>query len=82
MRTVLAPSKSLVGRHDAELALEAVEVVVQLVDQVGLDGVLDDRVALLGDLVQLVHASDRRWSIGHGWRYRSRSGRARFRDRG
>ena len=33
----------------AEVDLEAVERLGQLVDQVGLDGVLDDRVALLGD---------------------------------
>ena len=34
-------------RHDAEVDLEAVQLVVELVEQVGLDGVLDDRVALL-----------------------------------
>ena len=39
------PSKALAGRHDAELAFESVEVLVQGVDQVGLDGVLDDGVA-------------------------------------
>ena len=44
------------GRHDAELVLEAVEVVDQRVDEVEVDGVGDDRVALLGDLVRRVVA--------------------------
>ena len=43
-------SLELVGRRlDLELAYQAIEIVDQGVDHVGLDGVLDDRVADLGD---------------------------------
>ena len=45
------------GRHDAEVDLEAVQLVDELVDEVGLDGVLDDRVALLGDRGDVVATS-------------------------
>ena len=41
--------EEVVGGHDAELDFEAAKVVVEGVDEVGLDGVLDNRVALLGD---------------------------------
>jgi len=41
------------GRSHVELALEAQQVVVEGVDEVGLDGVLDDRVPLLGDAVEV-----------------------------
>jgi hypothetical protein len=45
------------GRDDAEVDLEPVERLGDLVEQVGLDGVLDDRVALLGDAAEVL-----RWS--------------------
>ena len=50
MRTRVLALEVVVGRLDAEVALEPVEVVGERVDEVGLDRVLDDRVALLGDL--------------------------------
>ena len=39
----------VVGGLDREELLELFEVAAQRVDQLGLDRVLDDRVALLGD---------------------------------
>ena len=62
MRTVWLPSKSLRGGHDAEVDLETAELVGQLVEQVELDGVLDDRVALLRDLLDV--DGRRRWRKG------------------
>ena len=44
----------LIGRRlDLELAYQAIEVVDQSVDQVGLDGVLHDRVPDLGDPIHV-----------------------------
>ena len=37
--------EAVVGRHGAEVALQPDQGLVELVDQVGLDGVLDDGVA-------------------------------------
>ena len=52
-------------RHDPEVDLQAVELFDELVDQVGLDGVLDDRVALLCDRGDVVGDVRR----GHGPRH-------------
>jgi hypothetical protein len=41
-------------RRDGELALEPEQVVVQRVDELGVDGVLDDRVAVRGDALDVV----------------------------
>ena len=53
MRTVRAPSKRVVGGHDLVVALESQQVVGQRVDELGLDRVFDDRVAVAGDGVDV-----------------------------
>ena len=53
MRTVCVPSKELPRRLDVELALEPREVVGERVDELGLDRVLDDRVAVARDPVEM-----------------------------
>ncbi len=49
MRTVCAALEVVLGRHDPEVDLEAQKLLLDLVEEVGLDGVLDDRVAVLVD---------------------------------
>ena len=46
MRVVRTPSKSLSAGTHPELVLQANEVVVECVDQIDLDGALDDGVAV------------------------------------
>ena len=48
------PLERVVGGHDVEVALEPVERLDQLVDQVGRDGVLDDRVPLVRDAAEVL----------------------------
>jgi len=43
----------VVRRHDAQLDLEAQEVLIERVDQLLVDGVGDNRVALLVDLGEM-----------------------------
>jgi hypothetical protein len=50
---VWLPSKVVGGGHDAEVDLETAELVGELVEEVELDGVLDDRVALRRDLLDV-----------------------------
>ena len=48
------PFEQVVGGDDAELLLQATQVGVQGVDEIRLDHSFEHRVALLGDLTQLV----------------------------
>ena len=43
------PFEGVAGREDTELPFQSGEVVEQRVDQIGVDGALDDRVALFAD---------------------------------
>ena len=62
MRSVFAPSKLLGAGLTSELALEPRQIVDDLVDQLRLDRVLDDRVAV---------ARDPRRVLGHRGRVES-----------
>ena len=57
MRQVWRPSKSFCAGRDAELPLEAEQVLAERRDEVGLDRVLDDRVPVLLDPLQRVSES-------------------------
>ena len=49
MRSVWWPSNELPAGSTAKISLEPREIAAQRVDELGLDRVLDDRVAVLGD---------------------------------
>ena len=58
-------TRVVAGGHDPEVDLQAAQLVDELVDQIWLDGVFDDRVALLPDRGDVVGDVGR----GHGPRH-------------